>query len=86
MSRLLQTLRAVASSSRSTLRSFHTSRIAREHYINADDQVRTHLKTEISADLEQVFKSRALDAAAARPVLVDFYATSVLARQYLKRR
>ncbi|WVF66990.1 thioredoxin [Kwoniella sp. CBS 6097] len=40
-------------------RSFHASRVARDHYLNAN---------------EEEFNARALDESSSKPILVDFYA------------
>ncbi|GFZ42662.1 hypothetical protein JCM24511_00379 [Saitozyma sp. JCM 24511] len=62
MSSTLRLSRTLASSSRLTLtqRSFHTTRIARDHFLDVD---------------AAGFQKRALDATNSKPVLVDFYAS-----------
>ncbi|RSH94587.1 hypothetical protein EHS25_004391 [Saitozyma podzolica] len=61
MSSTLRLSRTLASSSRVSLtqRPFHTSRIARDHFLDVD---------------AAGFQKRALDATNSKPVLVDFYA------------
>ncbi|WVQ78713.1 thioredoxin [Cryptococcus sp. DSM 104549] len=61
LSQLLRSTRPASSSLRTALtqRGFHSTRISRDHFLDATDEV---------------FKTRALDQANAKPVLVDFYA------------
>ena len=74
MSVTLRLSKSVASAS-TARRAFHTSRVARDHFLEADAAVSFQFQHVGGIADEQGFKKRVLDEAAAKPILVDFYAS-----------
>lgn len=73
MASIARSLRPVASGSIAR-RTFTTSRVARDHFLDSDAAV-SHPCSDLGkiAD-KQGFKKRVLDESSAKPILVDFYA------------
>ena len=72
MSLLYRCTRSIPSCSRPT-RSLHTTRPAREHFLNATEDVSGVMERDSAAD-SQAFKQRVLNGSSPKPILVDFYA------------
>jgi len=74
MSSALRLSRSIASAS-TARRAFHTSRVARDHFLEADAAVSFQFHPVGGIADQQGFKKRVLDESAAKPILVDFYAS-----------